>query len=127
MKAELPAVVIHLADATSERLGRPAHCRKVRSREEWYVYDPVFSFVQRGMRKGQTGYRLGYKIDLVCREVSFVLVHSPVIARLFKHNLVLSSMIAVLRSTEEFRQLHWVYRSSRKALLSGFDGDRIEG
>jgi hypothetical protein len=79
------------------------------------------------MRKGQTGYRVGYRIDLTHQRISFVLEHSPLIARLFKKNLVLSSMIAVLRSTEEFRHWHGVYRSSRQALSSGANGDLIEG
>ncbi len=126
MSTELPEPVVRLLDATSDRLGRPAHCQKVRNRDEWYIHDPVFSFVQRGMRKGHTGYRVGYKIDLGYKESWFVLVYSPLIARLFKHNLVLSSMIAVLRHTEQFRQSHWVYRSSREAMRSGSDGARIE-
>jgi hypothetical protein len=126
MGIELPDVVLR-ADAIGERLGRPAHSRKALNRDEWYVYDPVLSFVQRGMRKGQTGYRVGYKIDSVSREVSFVLEHSPIIARLFKHNLVLSSMIAVVRSTEEFRRTHWVYRSSRQAVRLGFKSHGIAG
>ncbi|MCY2986868.1 MAG: hypothetical protein NTY19_03260 [Planctomycetota bacterium] len=127
MSIDLPKAVLHLLDAISDRLGRPANCRKVRNRNEWYIHDPVFSFMQRGMRKGQTGYRVGYNIDVDREQIWFVLVHSPLIARLFKHNLVLSSMVAVLRSTEEFRQSHWVYRSSRESLSAGFDGDRIEG
>jgi len=86
----------------------------------------VFSFVQRGIRKGQTGYRVGYKIDLDCEEIWFVLVHSPLIARLFKHNLVLSTLMAVLQDTAAFRDAHWVYRSSKVALVAGSDGDRIE-
>ncbi len=126
MNAEFPEPVLHLLDATSEQLGRPAHCRRVRNQAQWYIHDPVFSFVQRGMRKGQTGYRVGYNINLARPAINFVLVHSPLIARLFKYNLVLSSMIAVLRSTESFRWLHWVYRSSRQALRSGLDGNRIE-
>jgi hypothetical protein len=127
MTGELPSTVVHVLDATSERLGRPAHCRKVRGRQEWYVHDLVFSFVQRGMRKGQTGYRVGYKIDIAHQDIRFVLVHSPLIAQLFKHNLVLSSMIAVLQATEKARDRHWIYRSSRQALLSGSDGAVIEG
>ncbi|HEX5268846.1 MAG TPA: hypothetical protein VFW33_00100 [Gemmataceae bacterium] len=48
----------------SEKLGRPAHCRKVRNRQQWYVSDPVFSFVQHGMKKGDTGYRVGFMVDM---------------------------------------------------------------
>lgn len=126
MGGDLPGAVTRLLDAVSAQLGRPAHCRKVLNRQEWYVYDPVFSFVQRGMRKGLTGYRVGYKIDFDPLEIRFVLVHSPLIAKLFKRNLVLASMIAVLRATEEFRKWHWLYRSSKQAVLGGVDGGHIE-
>ena len=127
MTAKLPKAVSRLVDATSEKLGRPAHCRKVNNQHEWYINDPVFSFVQRGMRKGKTGYRVGYNINTSTREIRFVLVHSPLIAQLFKRNLVVDSLISVLQSTGRFRQSHWVYRSSKQSVLSGFDGDRIAG
>jgi hypothetical protein len=128
MSLNLPDSVLNLTDVVSEKLGRPARCRKVLNRKEWYIHDPVFSFVQRGMRKGWSGYRVGYKINPSRGEVSFVLVHSPVVAQLFKRNLVFSSLIDVIRSSASYRRTHWLYRSSRRAIGSGVDDDgaRIE-
>lgn len=122
----LPEIVLGLTDAVGEKLGRPASCRKVLNRDQWFVYDPVFSFVQRGARKGATGYRVGLCLDLSEQEVRFVLVHSPVIAKLFQRNLVLSSLIAVVNATADFRVAHWLYRSSKQAMQAGQDGDSIQ-
>ena len=104
-------VVTNLVESVSEKLGRPAHCRKVLNQDEWYVYDPVFSFVSRGKGR-KLGYRVGYRIDLDDDQVSFTVVHNPVIAGLFKHNLDMSKILEVIRLTAEFRRAHWVYRSS---------------
>ncbi|MCC7447820.1 MAG: HNH endonuclease [Anaerolineae bacterium] len=123
---EFPQLVQRLTDAVSYQLRRPAYCRKVLNRDEWFVNDPVFSFVQHGMKKGNTGYRVGYHINFSEETVLFTLVHSPIIARLFKQNLVFDSMLAVLQSTKVYRNYHFVYRSSKQALLHGNDGKRIE-
>lgn len=125
---EAPAVVQQLTDAVSHRLGRPACLRKVKNRDEWFISDPVFSFVQHGMKKGVTGYRVGYRFDFreEPHELQFCLVHSPLMSRLFKHNLAFSSLVEVVQRTAAFRDLHWLYRSSRIAQRDGFDGDRIE-
>jgi hypothetical protein len=79
------------------------------------------------MKQGQTGYRVGYRYKGSNKSVYFSLVHSPIIARLFKHNLVISSLIEVLSSTSAYRSYHFVYRSSRWAMRSGMerDGDRL--
>jgi len=126
---ELPRIVQRMTEAVSLRLGRPAYHRKVKNHNEWFVSYPVFSFVQHGMKKGLTGYRVGYWIDLSDEphDVTFCLVHSPLMARLFKHNLVLSSLMDVIQRTSEFRSSHWLYRSSRVAQRTGEDGDRLEG
>lgn len=126
MNHELPKVVRWLVEGVSGKLGRPAHCRKVKNRDEWFVYDPVFSFVQRGMNSGGSGYRVGYHFLAVDHSIVFTLVHSPIMARLFKRNLDLPSMIEVIRSTGEYRKCHWVYRSSKRAVRQGGDGERIE-
>jgi hypothetical protein len=117
-----PRIVQRLTDAVGEKLGRPAYCRKVLNQDEWYISDPVFSFVQHGMKMGATGYRVGYRVDLVQRVIFFNLVHSPVIALLFKRNLVLSSLIQVIQATARWRRLHWIYRSSKLAVRAGKDG-----
>jgi hypothetical protein len=121
-----PRIVQRLTDAVGEKLGRPAYCRKVLNQDEWSISDPVFSFVQHGMKKGATGYRVGYRVDLVQRVIFFNLVHSPVIAQLFKRNLVFSSLIQVVQATARWRRLHWIYRSSKVALRSGRDGEPLE-
>jgi hypothetical protein len=120
-----PKVVTNLLDAVTAKLGRPAHFRKVLNRDEWYVYDPVLSFVSRG--KGRVlGYRVGYRVALDDREVTFALVHNRVLAILFKHNLVMSTMVDVIRRTASFRKAHWVYRNSKFAHSKGLDDNRIE-
>ena len=53
----------------------------------------------------------------------FILVHSPIIAKLFKRNLVLSTLVEVVRSTAEYRSRHSIYRSSRQAIQSGGEKD----
>jgi hypothetical protein len=121
-----PRIVQRLTDAVGEKLGRPAYCRKVLNQDEWYISDPVFSFVQHGMKKGATGYRVGYRVDLVQRVLFFNLVHSPVIALLFKRNLVFSSLIQVTQATARWRRFHWIYRSSKVALRSGRNGEPLE-
>ena len=83
MQDEWPEAVRILTDPVSSKLDRPAHCRKVKNREEWFVYDPVFSFVQLGMRRG-TGYRGGYNYKTNNDSLWFILVDSPVLADLFR-------------------------------------------
>ncbi|MBE9229107.1 HNH endonuclease [Phormidium sp. LEGE 05292] len=127
MDTLLPKVVVQLTDAVSEKLGRPAYCRKVLNRDEWYINDPVFSFIQRGTKNGGLGYRVGYYVDLNNHEVWFVLLHSVVMAKLFQNNLAFSTLIEVLKKTADFRDIHWLYRSSKQAVKLGFnDGERID-
>lgn len=126
MTGNVPLIVRRLSEAVGDRLGRPAYCRRVKNRDDWFVTDPVFSFVQHGMKKGTTGYRVGYFFDSENRTVLFVLVHSPLMARLFKRNLALPTLLDVVQRTAAYRQSHGVYRSSKLALRGGVDGDRIE-
>ena len=92
----------------------------------WYIYDPVFSFIQRGMKSGGTGYRVGYVYRGDDQTVRFYLVHSPILAKLFKRNLTLPTMVEVIRSTSEYRIDHFGYRSSKQAVRPGRDGDSSE-
>jgi hypothetical protein len=121
-----PRIVERLTDAVGEKLGRPAYCRKVLNPNDWYISDPVFSSVQHGMKKGATGYRIGYRVDLGQKVVFSDLVHSPVIALLFKRNLVFSSLIQMIQATAHWRRLHWIYRSSKLAVRSDRDGQSLE-
>jgi hypothetical protein len=115
VESELPEDVRRLSDAVSEKLGRPSHCRKVKNRDHWFVQDPVFSFVQHGMKKGNTGYRVGYQYQKKDRSLWFILVHSPIIAGLFKRNLALSTLLKVLEMTAQFRDCHYMLWSSKLA------------
>lgn len=124
--SDVPLIVQRLSEAVSDRLGRPAYCRSVRNGGDWFVTDPVFSFVQQGMKKGATGYRVGYFFDSEDNTIRFVLVHSPLMARLFKRNLALSTLVDVVQRTAAYRQSHWLYRNSKRAIRVGFKGDRIE-
>lgn len=127
MTDSTPKIVVDLADAVSEKLGRPSFYRKVRNRDEWYVYDPVFSFIQRGVRKeDSTGYRVGYHLNVLHSEIWFILVHSPVMAQLFKRNLVFSSLIEVIQSTANFRHNHLLYRDSKQSALKGGKKEWVE-
>ena len=56
------------------------------------------------MKKGATGYRIGYRVDLVQKVIFFNLIHSPVIVLLFKRNLVFSSLIQVIQATAGWRR-----------------------
>lgn len=109
----------YLDEAVSERLGRPAHRRKVKNQNQWWITDPVFSFVQHGMRKGQTGYRAGYFLSAMGSPfIAFFLVHSPLLAALFKRNLVFSTLTSVLEQTQDYRRQHRVHWSSRFASVN---------
>ncbi len=125
MQDEWPEAVRILTDTVSGKLGRPAHCRKVKNREEWFVYDPVFSFVQLGMRKGGTGYRGGYKYQAADNTLWFILVHSPVLAALFKRNLVFSSLLAVVKTTAKYRQIHYLQWDSKCAFEEKLPGSYL--
>jgi hypothetical protein len=77
-------------------------------------------------KNGGFAYRVGYRADLERGEIIFTLLHNPIIAKLFKHNLILSSMLEVVRTTADFRSQHWILRSSRLAYSKGFKCGVIE-
>jgi hypothetical protein len=69
-----PRGVAFLKDALAERLGRPAAIRVAKSRpSEWYIFDPCFSVIQRGVGSSNRGYRSG--IQICNREICFYNVH----------------------------------------------------
>ena len=112
-----PDAVMTLANTLESKLGRPSYVRQVRSRNEWFVTDPMFSFVQHGMRKGVTGYRVGFFYSAATDDIAFYLVHSPIMAQLFKKNLRLPSLIHVATETAFLRSrsiLSWSSRSARR-------------
>ena len=109
-----PDVVTRIAQAVEIKLGRPPYVRQVKNKNEWFITDPMFSFVQHGLRKGATGYRVGYRYEAENDRILFCLVHSPIMAQLFKRNLTLSTLIHVAEATSRFRSscsLYWDSRS----------------
>jgi len=78
------------------------------------------------MKKGATGYRVGYYVDLTNGSVLFGMVHSPVMAQLFKRNLVFSTFESVIERTAHFRDEHYVYWSSRFRRGDDFQNGAIQ-
>lgn len=114
-----PQVVLECASALEVKLGRPAYVRQVKNRDEWFISDPMFSFVQHGLRKGATGYRVGYFYSANENELAFYLVHSPVMAQLFKKNLHLSAITHAVEGCSSFLTNPRMIWSSRIAKQDG--------
>jgi hypothetical protein len=114
-----PQVVLWLSQALERKLGRPTYIRQVKSSNEWFITDPMFSFVQYGLRKGATGYRVGYFFSVEEDLVAFYLTHSPIMSQLFKKNLKLSSLIHAVEKTISFRSTSFLQWSSRFARKNG--------
>lgn len=114
-----PQVVMTLARAVEEKIGRPSYVRQVKNRDEWFVTDPMFSFVQHGLRKGVTGYRVGYFYSADDDDIAFYMVHSPVMAQLFKKNLRIPTLVHVIETTAPLRSRSYLHWSSRTAWKEG--------
>ncbi len=99
----------NLADAVSGQLGRPCSLRKVKNRPEWWIADPVFSY----LNHGHTGYRVGFHLDTVSATLHFSMVHSRFVASIFKQNLLSNTLVEVLRNTERYRKLHAISWDSK--------------
>lgn len=115
----IPDVVIKCASALEEKLGRPPYVRQVKNREEWWISDPMFSYVQHGLRKGATGYRVGYFYSAYDDEMAFWLVHSPVMAQLFKKNLRVSAIIRAAEGCQAYCRKPRAFWASRLAQKGG--------
>lgn len=122
----IPHIVTMLADTLGRKLGRPSYVRQVKNRNEWFVTDPMFSFVQHGLHKGATGYRVGFFYFAEEDGIAFYLVHSPIMAQLFKKNLRLPSLIHVASETASLRQKSFLQWSSRSARRQGKKWTLIE-
>jgi hypothetical protein len=107
--------VLMFQAALSRKLGRPAAARKVKNYNEWWITDPVFSFIQRGMQKGVTGYRAGFHYNSETDELSFYLVHSRLMATFLKSNITTEILVQVIDQTWRFRDTNYLYWSSRVA------------
>lgn len=115
----VPPVVSMIADAVRARLGREPHVRQVKNEREWWISDPVFSFIQHGFRKGATGYRVGFFYSEELDLFSFRLVHSPVMAKLLKGNFSVETVADVVKKTAKYRGRSFIFWGSRTAWKAG--------
>jgi hypothetical protein len=115
IEIEEPRGVAFIKDALAERLGRPAATRVVkRNLSEWYVFDPCFSVIQRGVGSASRGYRSGILIN--SEDISFSNVHSRTPARLLRTNLK-QRPEAIINAAEgclHLRRYNYLHYSSRK-------------
>ena len=125
-KYKLPTIVLACATVLEQRLGRPCYVRQVRNRSEWFISDPMFSFVQHGFKKGETGYRVGYFYSLEEDELSFYMVHSPIMAQIFKKNLSIAAILQALDGCSPYLKEARIFWSSRSATKVGKQKWRIK-
>lgn len=114
-----PPVVARLERELTRRLGRRAAVRQVNNAPEWYVADPVFSFLQRGRVNHANGYRVGLHYDGDVNELSFRIVHSPAMAEFLKENLSLATLRRTVARTASTCEDSAVWWSSRQAIRDG--------
>lgn len=122
-----PATVLSIASSLEKIVQRTAHIRKVKNRDEWFITDPLISHIQSGTAKGITGYRTGFYYEQTLDLFLFYLVHSPVIAKIFRDNFCVMTLRSVAISTSKFRSRHDMFWSSRIALKHGKPVAAIEG
>ena len=60
---EQPQIVRWTAESLSALLGRPACVRREKNGRHWFINDPLFSYLQVGLRSGTTDYRAGFLVD----------------------------------------------------------------
>jgi len=112
---EEPRGVTFIKDALAERLGRPAASRMAKSNpSEWYIFDPCFAVIQRGVGNSNRGYRSGIQVSNA--DISFYNVHSRTPAKLLKKNLK-QCPEAIVNAAEgclHLRDYHYLHFSSRK-------------
>lgn len=116
---DIPQVVAFTTTAVERKLGRPPYVRQVKNGDEWFISDPVFSFVQHGFRRGATGYRVGFFHSSSRDELAFYMVHAPTMARVFKSNFSTETLLAVAEATNLYRKRSYMFWSSRTARRHG--------
>jgi 5-methylcytosine-specific restriction endonuclease McrA len=112
---EEPRGVAFIKDALAERLGRPAATRVVKNNpSEWYIFDPCFAVIQRGVGSNNRGYRSGIRVDN--SDISFSNVHSRTPAKLLQTNLKQrpEALLNAAEGCRHLRRYHYLYYSSRK-------------
>lgn len=110
-----PRGVSFLKDALAERLGRPAATRAAKGNpSEWYIFDPCFAVIQRGMGESKRGYRSGIQVNN--EDIAFVNIHSRTPAKLLRTNLRQrpEALINAAESCLHLRRYHYLHYSSRK-------------
>ncbi|MFN9623626.1 MAG: hypothetical protein ACK587_12475 [Cyanobacteriota bacterium] len=119
-EAQLPRGVAFLRDALAARLGRPAAIRAVKGNpsawhdsSQWYIFDPSFSVLQRGMGSNPRGYRTG--IFVRGDEINFYNVHSRTPALQLRKNLLQQpeGLLCAAEGTLHLRNHHYLHVSSR--------------
>jgi hypothetical protein len=84
---EIPRGVSSIHVALTERLGRPAAIRAPKNdSSQYYLFDPCFSAIQRGIGSSSRDYRSG--IHIMDGEIRFYNVHSRSSAKLLRANLL---------------------------------------
>jgi hypothetical protein len=89
----------------------------VKNANQWYISDPVFSFVQRGLKAGRIDYRTGFYFDADEDFLGFELTNAPLMAKVFFENFSLIPLIFSLEQSSHFRSSHVIYWNSRVGQL----------
>lgn len=125
MAAATPVVVEALTAALGDLLNRDAYVRQVKNRNEWWVTDPLLSFVQHGSKVGISGYRAGFFVDADQDDLSFFMTHAPVIARLFRDNFSIDTLRDAVIATAMYRSRSHLIWSSRVGQRGRFPAAEI--
>lgn len=121
MKASLdqPKIVRWVFEALSSRMGRQGQVRVQKNGEHWFVNDPIFAFLQIGLRSGITDYRAGFMIKTAPLAIYFAMFHTPSIAKVFRANVTAGTILGVLDQTTEYRRNHRLFYSSKHEARRG--------
>lgn len=109
-KTESPAIVDKIVEIVSEKIGREAICRKVKNRDEYLILDLAFSYIQKADRNRHNDYRTGYhyyKKDKV-NNLSFGIVHSPIMMDFFSKNFNYLDFRNILVDTSQYRDENYL-------------------
>lgn len=111
-----------LFDAASQKLGREAFIRQVKNRNEYYLIDTAFSYFQKADRNKQVGYRSGFRYrkgDFLSNDLTFIILHSPIMFSFFQKNFDYSIFREIVEKTKKYRKhnymLYTIYNKSRES------------
>lgn len=120
-----PTVVVRVQDALTSILGRAATVRRMRNGRDWFIYDPIFSHIQRAAGSGATGYRAGLYYQPNQNLLAFYIVHAPVMARIFKANWCTRTVLSLVKATKSYRDLSHMFWSTGAKSGTDQQGTRI--